>query len=190
MTKVSCEKLISRSASLRLRSSIETWNEVQSGLSIESGERGPRKWPHGMRSMRSMRGGLFSVVVSRRGRVLRAHVTRVNSWGTLQLSLVDIHVQRTADIRKGPHKPPRIERIERIERIVFPAKTAHIQNHSKYDSRPKRMCKTNYEKSTAFPEIRYVILRPREAIHQSRAWSFLWDTGRDVPSARAPDCGK
>jgi hypothetical protein len=30
----------------------------------------------------------------------------------------------------------------------------------------------------------------REAIHQSHAWSCLWNTGRDVPWARAPDFGK
>ncbi len=33
-------------------------------------------------------------------------------------------------------------------------------------------------------------MRPREAIHQSHAWSCLWDTGSDVPSARAPYCRK
>jgi hypothetical protein len=33
-------------------------------------------------------------------------------------------------------------------------------------------------------------MRPREAIHQCHAWSRLRDVGSDVPSARAPDCGK
>ncbi len=36
----------------------------------------------------------------------------------------------------------------------------------------------------------HLIASQRETIHQCHAWSCLCDIGRDVPSARAPDCGK